>query len=49
MNGSDLVLIQTSLFYHVNRAVMMLKKPALEKQRGLYQNKVTSSLAYYRS
>ena len=52
MNGSeaagDLVLIQTSLFYHVNRVVVMLTCLHLHKKsklRGLYQNKVTASLA----
>ena len=50
MNGSeaagDLVLIQTSLFYHVNRIVVMLTSLHLHKKsRGLCQNKVTGSLA----
>ena len=44
--GVDLVLTQTCCFYCGNQVVLMLTNLYLhEKSRGLYQSKVTSSLA----
>ena len=46
--GGDLALIETSLLFHVNDAVLMLISRNLHKKRSkvFYHNKVTSSFTF---